>query len=188
MSNDILNVFVGHPIGGNVTQNVQLVEEECGRIFKYRPGVQPVAPYLLALKFLDDNKPLDRLRGVSYNREYFEARFVDELWLFGNRISTGMWEEVEWARMYGIPVIPMTNETQLDLIRKELSIGSPVQIGVCGPGQEGVGVYRGEREEEGRVVGLWVEAYGRLHDLWWGDIIYIHPASVPIESPKRYSH
>lgn len=188
MSQDILNVYVAHPIGGDVTRNMALVESECERIFKCMPHIQPLAPYLMALKFLDDGKPDDRLRGISYNREFFRSRFIDEVWLFGPRISAGMWQEIRWAREFGIPVIPMGSKLTLELVRGEISIGSPIQIGVCGPGQEGIGVYRGELEDDGSIVGLWVEAYGRLHDLWWGDICYIHPAGVPIESPKRLAH
>ncbi|MEN9338008.1 MAG: hypothetical protein RIQ41_322 [Candidatus Parcubacteria bacterium] len=184
----IINVYVAHPIGGDVAGNVLLVERRCEIIFKTQPEIQPLAPYLMALKFLDDNNPTDRLRGVSYNREFFKSNFVDEVWLFGNRLSAGMWQEVLWAREFGIPVIPMTRETQLGLIEKEISIGLPIQIGVCGPGQRGVGIYRGEIEEGGRVVGLWVEACGRLHDLYWGDICHIHPVGVPIESGKRRAH
>ena len=182
----IVNVYVAHPVGGDVVGNMRLVEKVCEGIFRNRPEVQPLAPYLMALKFLDDNNPAERLRGVSYNREFFASRFIDEVWLFGSRISAGMWQEVLWAREFGIPVLPMTTKTELDLVRRELSIGSPVQIGVCGPGQEGVGIYRGELVEDGNVAGLYVEAYGRLHDLWWGDICYIHPAGVPIKSKKRY--
>lgn len=183
----IINVYVAHPIGGDVAGNIALVERRCGIIFKTQPEIQPLAPYLMALKFLDDDNPADRSRGVSYNREFFSSRFIDEVWLFGSRLSAGMWQEVLWAREFGIPVIPMTHETQLALIGKEIPVGMPIQIGVCGPWQKGVGIYRGEMEQDGRTVGLFVEAYGRLHDLWWGDICYIHPAGVPVESKKRYA-
>lgn len=186
MSN-IINVYVAHPIGGDVARNMALVEERCEILFKTRPEIQPLAPYLMSLKFLDDSDPSARHRGMLYNREFFRSRLIDEVWLFGDRISDGMWQEILWAREFGIPVIPMTRETELELVRRELSIGSPIQIGVCGPGQEGIGIYRGEMEEDGKIVGLFVEAYGRLHDLWWGDICYIHPSGVPIGSPKRYA-
>jgi hypothetical protein len=185
---NIINVYIAHPIGGDIVRNMRLVEDECGRIFKSMPEIQPLAPYLMVLKFLDDGNPADRLRGTSYNREFFRSRFIDELWLFGDKISAGMWQEILWAREFGIPVIAMTRATQLELIRRELTIGSAIQIGVCGPGQEGVGIYRGELVEGEDVVGLYVEAYGKTHDLWWGDICYIHPNSVPIESQKRYAH
>jgi hypothetical protein len=182
----IINVYIAHPIGGDVRRNVALVREKCGEIFRTQPRIQPLAPYLMALEFLDDSRPEERARGVSYNREFFASRFVDEVWLFGDRISAGMWQEVLWAREFGIPVIPMTRGTEIDLIRRELLPGSPVQIKLCGPTKEGEGIYRGEMEDGGRMAGVWVEAYGRLHDLWWGDIIYLQAAGVPIESPKRY--
>lgn len=176
-------VYIAHPIGGDVTGNIALVEKECARIFKHKEyGVVPIAPYLFALKFLDDNDPSDRLRGVSINKEYFTRGFIDEVWLFGDRISTGMWEEVVWARELNIAVVPMTDETQLDLIRREFQIGEQIQIGVCGPGQEGVVEYLGESSKQDG----WISVRGphRDHDLPMSDIRYIAPMGVPVESPK----
>lgn len=178
MSQDIINVFVSHPIGGDVARNMALVEEKCGWIFKYKPEVMPLVPYLMALKFLDDRNPDDRLRGISHNRQYFEEGFVDELWLFGDRISAGMWQEITWAREFGIPVIPMTTATQIGLMRAEITPNDRFKIQVCGPSQICIGRYRGELEEDSRVVGIVAEINCHVHEFWWGDIIFMFPQAV----------
>jgi hypothetical protein len=185
MSRGVINVFVSHPIGGDVVKNMELVEGCCGWIYQHKVDVQPHAPYLMALKFLDDDKAEDRERGIVFNREFFKSRFIDELWLFGNRISKGMWQEIRWAREFGIPVIPMTIATQIELMREEIAFNDRFRILLCGPNQICVGRYKGELEENSRVVGIVVDINCHKHELWWGDIVSMHPLHVPMESLKR---
>jgi len=45
----------------------------------------------------------------------FERLAFDELWLFGDRISKGMKDEIITARKLGIPVIAKTPETKKEL-------------------------------------------------------------------------
>ncbi len=71
----------------------------------------------------------------------------------------------------------MTNDTHLELIRREICIGDVVQIRVCGPGQEGKVVYLGELLERN---GLKVRGPYGDHDLYWGDILALAPVGVPI--------
>jgi hypothetical protein len=167
-------VYVAHPIGGDVKRNMELVEARCGEIYRNRPEILPIAPYLMALRFLDDNDPSDRARGVAFNKELFERRgVIDELWLFGPRISRGMWEEVTWARARGIPVVPMTKDTQLDLLRQETKKGDSLSLLLCGPSIPLTVTYLGEMSRES---GIRVRAHRRSHQLWWGDIVSISPA------------
>ena len=44
--------------------------------------------------------------------------FIDELRLYGNRISTGMSHEVDLAFELGIEVVPMTEATQRDFAER----------------------------------------------------------------------
>ena len=70
-----------------------------------------MAPYLVALQVLDDKIVEERALGIEANHACLERRFVDELWLFGDRISEGMRGEIELAHKFGIPVVPKTSET-----------------------------------------------------------------------------
>jgi len=108
-------VFVGHPIGGNVQDNLKKVLGICERI--HTKTVVPVAPYLVSLQYLDDKVVEDRRLGIEANLECFYRGYVDELWLFGDKISAGMREEILIARKLKIPVIAQTDETKKDLAK-----------------------------------------------------------------------
>jgi hypothetical protein len=166
-------IYIAHPIGGNIEVNMASVQAIVDQLFTSRPQIYPIAPYLYALRRLNDNKPDDRLRGTSINKLYFDRQFIDEVWLFGNRVSAGMWEEVQWARKLGIPVVPINHHVQLSLIRKELKPGDEFKIIGCGPGQVGVVTYLGELRNH---KGIWVRnRHNNVLDLWWGDIIHMGP-------------
>ncbi|MGE5297606.1 MAG: hypothetical protein ACM3KM_00385 [Acidobacteriaceae bacterium] len=176
-------VYIAHPIGGNVPSNLGAVEKIVANLFAANPELYPIAPYTVALKYLDDKHPVDRERGILMNKEYFNRRFINELWLFGNRISSGMWEEVCWAREFGIPVVPTNSKLAVALIRREYTTGSQMRVIVCGPGQDAIVTYLAlGREKDGIYVSH------RLHPrtfLWWGDIIYFAPIGKPI--PQNYA-
>ena len=106
-------VFIAHPIAGDVKGNVEKVLKICQEV--HVRGSIPVAPYLISLQYLDDEVAEDRELGIEANLECFHRRYVDELWLFGDRISSGMWQEIRLAREIGIPVIAKTENTRRDL-------------------------------------------------------------------------
>lgn len=176
----LMLVYVAHPISGDVARNCALVEEKCSRIYKERPSVIPLAPYLMALRYLDDSIPEDRLRGIEGNKEFFLRHVIDEVWLFGDRLSAGMAEEVGWARTLNIPVIPMTDEVHADLLEHELEAGSPVQVCGVGPSAPSTGIYHGLFPDR-RGVHLWVG--GRMQEVYWGDLSMLAPTGVPVHSP-----
>lgn len=106
-------VFIAHPIAGDIAGNMAKVLKICHEV--HVNGTIPVAPYLVALQYLNDEVVEDRELGIEANLECFHRRFVDELWLFGDRISAGMWGEIRLAREVWIPVIAKTEGTWRDL-------------------------------------------------------------------------
>ena len=106
-------VFIGHPISGDVRGNVTKVLKICEEV--HSQDVIPVAPYLVSLQYLDDGVIDDRRLGMEANHECFRRRYVDELWLFGDKISSGMHEEVLLAREFGIRIVARTEGTMRDL-------------------------------------------------------------------------
>lgn len=107
-------IYLCHPIAGDVEANVAEVERIYNALWK-RGGLQyPVAPYLLSLKngTDDDSDPHSRARGLQIDSDMVKR--CDEVWLFGPKISSGMWQEVAVAMACGIPIIPMTTGTQAD--------------------------------------------------------------------------
>ena len=96
-------VYIVHPISGDVQGNILKVLS----ILKehHTAKTYPFAPYLLSLQYLDDTIPEDRERGIKANVELFERNFIDEVWVFGDRISSGMKAEIELAERLKIPVL-----------------------------------------------------------------------------------
>ena len=108
-------VFVAHPIAGDIEGNMKKVLAICEQI--HTKEIIPVAPYLVSLQYLNDEVVEDRQLGIDANHECFRRRYVDELWLFGDRISEGMKGEILLAREMDIPVVPKTEGTKNDLAK-----------------------------------------------------------------------
>mgnify|MGYP001608151165 FL=1 len=115
-------IFVAHPVGNDLEGNKKKVIEICDMLF--RQGVIPVAPYLVALQILNDKIPGERKLGIEANHACIARRFVDEVWLFGDRISDGMKGEILLAHEVGIPVIPMTEATAKEYVYFVQALGS----------------------------------------------------------------
>jgi hypothetical protein len=103
-------VFIAHPISGDIEGNRKRVLAICERV--HSREIIPVAPYLVSLQYLDDSLVEDRVLGIDANLECFHRRYIDELWLFGDRISSGMKEEIKLALECGIPIVPKTKATR----------------------------------------------------------------------------
>lgn len=108
-------VFITHPIRGDIRGNVRKILAILRKVHK-RDFI-PVAPYLGSLQYLNDEDDGERELGIEANLECFRRRYVDELWLFGDPISTGMGQEVRLAQKLSIPVIPQTQGTKRDFAR-----------------------------------------------------------------------
>jgi len=106
-------VFIGHPVSGDVKGNVEKILSICKKI--HTKQLIPCVPYLASLQYLKDEVSQDREMGIQSNLECFHRKYVDELWLFGDRISKGMKQEIELALEMEIPVVPKTKGTKEDL-------------------------------------------------------------------------
>ncbi len=105
-------VFISHPIAGDVKRNVKHVLQICADV--HTGDIIPVAPYLASLQYLDDDIVEDRALGTEANHECIRRKYVDEVWLFGDRISSGMEQEIALAKEMGIPIFPKTAGTRRD--------------------------------------------------------------------------
>lgn len=84
----------------NIAENERNAERYCRQAI--RSGYIPIAPHLYFTRFLDDSKEDEREAGLKMGRAILLA--CSELWLCGDRISTGMKAEIETAKAYGIPI------------------------------------------------------------------------------------
>lgn len=98
-------VYIAHPISGNVKGNLLKIQKIVREICFSTENIIPFVPYYSDLMALDENNPEERARGIANDQVYFERGVMDELWLFGPRVSEGMRHEIKLAKLFGIPVI-----------------------------------------------------------------------------------
>ncbi len=86
-------VYICAPLGGNVKENLK----NAVRYTEYalKAGVSPITTHFYAL-CLDDSIPKEREIGMSAGQSLLW--FCDEMWVFGNEITTGMQEEIRFCK------------------------------------------------------------------------------------------
>jgi hypothetical protein len=105
-------IYIAHPISGDVKGNLERVRQIAQDITLKFDDVVAFAPYWFDCHFLDDNNPVERERGIRNDHEFFERSTIDEVWLYGDRISKGMEAEIKLAISCGIIVVPMSTGTK----------------------------------------------------------------------------
>lgn len=108
-------VFIAHPIRGDIKANIESVLDILRK--NHTKETLPFAPYITALQYLDDNVSEQRDLGIAVNKEFFTRKAIDELWLCGEYISSGMKEEVAWSLENGIPVKCYNKDLENELER-----------------------------------------------------------------------
>jgi len=104
--------YIAHPIGGNVAINLEDIICIIRDINLLEPDVIPFAHYWVDCHALDDDVPKERERGIKNDIALMKKGFIDELRLYGDKISKGMASEIVLANQLGIKVRPMTPETK----------------------------------------------------------------------------
>lgn len=104
--------YIAHPIGGDVEGNIEKIKGIVYEINFLETNVVPFVPYLADCLALKDEVPDQRQRGIRNNYEIINRSFIDEMRLYGDRISEGVHYEIKHALILGIPVKPMTPETK----------------------------------------------------------------------------
>lgn len=107
--------YIVHPIGGDVLNNLERIRAIVRDINLTSSDVVPFAPYWLDCHALNDDVPAERARGFKNNKAILSSGIVDEMWVYGERISAGMWAEIEQAQEMNIPVVPKTEAVSREL-------------------------------------------------------------------------
>ena len=101
-------VYVCAPLSGNVESNLKKVRTYTE--YALRCGTAPVVPHFYA-ECLDDNDPKDREIGLAAGLSLLW--FCDELWLFGDTVTDGMKNELQFCKNLNIRIRKITeNEIQ----------------------------------------------------------------------------
>ena len=93
-------IYVASPYKGDIEKNKEYAKEACRYVLNQ--GNAFFCPHLLYPQVLDDNHPEERRLGINIGKEFLAK--CDELWAFGDHISQGMFEEIEFSRKIGIPI------------------------------------------------------------------------------------
>lgn len=97
-------IYIAHPIANDVKENIKSVLSIV-RQLSLENDVIPFAPYIVDVQALDDINPEERAIGFEHNKAIFQSGIIDEIWLYGGRISNGMKTEIEWAKELNIKVV-----------------------------------------------------------------------------------
>jgi hypothetical protein len=111
--------YIAHPISSDVKGNLEKVAQIAREINLNEPDVIPFAPYFLDCHALNDDNPEERKRGIKNDNYFLENGFVDELRLYGDKISKGMQEEINIALRENIAIVPMNEKLYEDFHYKK---------------------------------------------------------------------
>ena len=106
-------VYIAHPISGNIKGNLKKIQAIARKINLTEPDCVPFAHYFLDCHCLNDDVPEERARGIKNDIALMEAGFIDEIRLYGDKISKGMKAEIELGKSLGIPIISMNPLTEV---------------------------------------------------------------------------
>ena len=93
-------IYVASPYRGDVEKNVAFAKEACK--YAMSEGNNIYCPHLFLTDILDDDIQEEREMGIELGKDMMLN--CDELWVFGDKISEGMFGEIEFARKNGIPI------------------------------------------------------------------------------------
>ena len=103
-------VYICAPLGGDVEKNLQRVRRYTE--YALKRGTAPVVPHFYAL-CLDDSKPNEREIGMAAGLSLLW--FCDEMWIFGDEITSGMASEIQFCKNLNVQTrkIPEKEITKL---------------------------------------------------------------------------
>lgn len=93
-------VFICSPFAGDIEGNTERARRY-GR-FAVTKNAVPFIPHLLFPQFLNEDDPEERRLGIDMGMHVL--KLCKEIWVFGNRISSGMAVEINKAKSLGIPI------------------------------------------------------------------------------------
>ena len=87
-------VYICSPYAGETESNIKAAQKYSR--FAVNKGYIPIAPHLLFPQFMNDANPTERKLGLFFGNALMSK--CSEVWVFGERISTGMEAEIKRAR------------------------------------------------------------------------------------------
>ena len=95
-------VYICHPLRGDIEGNLEKVKDivraVCSEEFV------AFAPHLAFATVFDDTIPEQRARGISTDLALLRSGKIDEMWVYGEKLSEGMKFEIEVCLEHNIPI------------------------------------------------------------------------------------
>jgi hypothetical protein len=96
-------VYIASPYAGDIERNIEMTKQYC-RLALQR-GCDFIAPHLIYPQVLNDSDPFEREKGMQMGLR--QLPFCSELWICGEKISSGMQSEIAEAERLGIRIVPV---------------------------------------------------------------------------------
>lgn len=96
-------VYICHPLRGDVEGNLERVKDIVRKVCCEETVA--FAPHLAFATVFNDENPAERKRGISTDLALLRSGKIDELWVYGERLSEGMKFEVDVCLEHNIPVV-----------------------------------------------------------------------------------
>jgi hypothetical protein len=93
-------VYIASPFAGDPERNAKRARGYCR--LAVSKGYIPLAPHLLYPQFMDDEDKEERELGLRFALILLGK--CDELWVFGERVSSGMAQEFAKAKKRNMPI------------------------------------------------------------------------------------
>lgn len=104
-------VYICAPLGGNTEESLKKVRRYAE--YALRCGTAPVVPHFYA-ECLDDAKPAEREKGMSAGLALLWLS--DEMWIFGDTVTGGMRNEIQFCKNLNIRVRNVSDEEIMKVI------------------------------------------------------------------------
>lgn len=93
-------VYICSPYAGDAGTNTDRAKRY--GLFAALQMVVPVVPHLMYPQFLSEDDPRDRRIGLDFSLRLLDR--CDEVWVFGDRVSSGMAGEIARAQDLRLPI------------------------------------------------------------------------------------
>lgn len=99
-------VYLAYKVSGNVKENLKNFESWYRWALLERQVI-PICPWFSCCHALDDDKPEERAAGIQMDHAFLRkaAPILDEIWLCGPEVSSGMKDEALLCIELGIDVM-----------------------------------------------------------------------------------
>lgn len=99
-------VYICSPYAGDTAANVDNARRYCR--FAVDTGYIPIAPHLLFPQFMNDSDIEERKQGLFFGLILLSK--CSEMWVFGDTISSGMQQEIDYAKRKNISIKRFAND------------------------------------------------------------------------------